>query len=551
MQTSLRSPTRLLLVALALGILADQLFGAGVLGVNAPLFVALGLLALGMLARAEGQPPTRANLWLAGTALLFSLFIVLREQSTLTFLNLCATAGCLLLLVVTFRAEPLHRLGGGETLMRTVVSSFEAAFGPAPLVAHSVAGLAARSDGARALIPVGRGLIIATPVVMVFGGLLVAADSVFAAYMTALLSLQLPFDMAEAMAHTLFAGVVAWACAGGMLVALRGMAPTTAELPAEGATQRLDPAALPWRPLGFAEALTVLVAVDALFGAFMLIQAAYLFGGLDTLDRTGMTYSEYARRGFFELLAVAVLALGLLWGLALLARRTAGTERRAFNTASAAMVALVLGLLASAFQRMLLYQAAYGFTHLRIYTLSFMVWLALVLLLFLVALLREQPRYFTFGTFVTALAYLAALNLANPDALIVRENVARYHTSGELDSYYLTKLSADAVPALVEAIPTLPAALRPQLEAELATQRERAESQWQQSGWPGWHAARARARGGSGAEGPREYFSSEGRSPSEPPRLYIWNSRSETLSYAFGVTPCPASMCSSEMRAPS
>jgi hypothetical protein len=492
MHTSLRSPSRLLLVAFGLGVLADQLFGAGVLGVNAPLFVALGLTALGLLARAEGLPPTRANLWLAGGALLFSLFIALREESTLTFLNLCATGGCLLLLAVTFRTEPLHRLGGGETIMRTVVASFEAAFGPAPLVARSVTGLAERSDGARALAPVGRGLLIAAPVVLVFGGLLVAADSVFAAYVSALLSLHMPFDVTEAVAHMLFAGIMAWTCAGGMLVALRGAAPVAPVVPAEGATQRLDASVLPWRPLGFAEALTVLLAVDVLFGAFMLIQAAYLFGGMDTLDRTGMTFAEYARRGFFELLAVAVMALGLLWGLALLARRTAGGQRRAFNAASAAMVVLVLGLLASACQRMLLYQAAYGFTHLRLYTLSFMVWLALVVLLFLAALLREQPRVFTFGTFISLLVCGAALNIANPDALIVRENVARYHVSGVLDSSYLTELSADAVPALREALPALAAELRPELEAELANQRERAEQHWREGGWPGWHLARTR-----------------------------------------------------------
>ena len=61
--------------------------------------------------------------------------------------------------------------------------------------------------------------------------------------------------------------------------------------------------------------------VDALFAAFMLIQGAYLFGGRDTLERTGMTFADYARRGFFELVTVACLALGFLWALALVARR--------------------------------------------------------------------------------------------------------------------------------------------------------------------------------------------------------------------------------------
>ena len=41
---------------------------------------------------------------------------------------------------------------------------------------------------------------------------------------------------------------------------------------------------------------------------FVGLQIAYLFGGLDTLVAAGMTYSDYARRGFFELVAAACLA---------------------------------------------------------------------------------------------------------------------------------------------------------------------------------------------------------------------------------------------------
>ncbi|HWQ12435.1 MAG TPA: DUF4173 domain-containing protein [Roseiflexaceae bacterium] len=498
MHSTLRSPTRLLLAALALGALADLLFYGRHLGISAPLFVGLGLATLGWLARAEGRPPTRANLWLGGAALLFALLLALREDPTLTFLNLCATAGLLLLLAAGFRAEPLTRLSGGATLASALVAAVEVTFVPAPLAAHGAAQLVASSDRARALMPVSRGLLIAAPALLTFTGLLAMADSVFASYVAAALSLQLPFDLGAALRHTLFAGAAAWACAGGMLVALRGApagppSPAGAEVPAEGVTQRLAAAAIPWRPLGAVESLTVLLAVDTLFGGFMLIQAAYLFGGLDTLDRTGMTYAEYARRGFFELLTVAVLALGMLLGLAGLTRR-GGRERLAFNAACGAMVALLLGLLASAFQRMLLYQAAYGFTHLRIYTLSFMVWLGLVLLLFLAALLRNEPRVFTFGGLVSALVYLAALNLANPDALIVRENVARYQAGGELDASYLAELSADGTPELVAELPTLGGPEREIVAEALERKRRYLKRVAQESGWPGFHIGRLYAR---------------------------------------------------------
>jgi hypothetical protein len=50
------------------------------------------------------------------------------------------------------------------------------------------------------------------------------------------------------------------------------------------------------------------------------------------------------------------------------------------------------------------------------------------------------------------MGFLTTLNLVNPDAFIVRQNVARYWAAGDLDADYLESLSADAVPALVGVI---------------------------------------------------------------------------------------------------
>ena len=56
----------------------------------------------------------------------------------------------------------------------------------------------------------------------------------------------------------------------------------------------------------------MLLVLDLLFLAFVALQGAYLFGGQDTLAAGGMTYAEYARRGFFELLVAAFVVGGLV-----------------------------------------------------------------------------------------------------------------------------------------------------------------------------------------------------------------------------------------------
>ncbi|HEU5101456.1 MAG TPA: DUF4173 domain-containing protein [Roseiflexaceae bacterium] len=515
---ALRHPSRLLLTAVALGVCADQLFYGRWLGVSAPLFVSLGLAALASLAVAEQRAPTRANLWLGGAALFFALCLAWRDAPALIALNLLALFGLLLLMVANYRGDSLARLPGLRALVQLFVAPLEIGARPGPLLIHSAGQIQIEPGQTRRLLPVGRGLALATPVLACFTALLMAADSVFASYVTQVLSLQLPFDVSTLIGHLALTTLIGWGCCGGLLAALasdarspfaemveaafRGLAglvyaapalPALEELPSEGATQRL---LMPKRPplaLGWVESLTILVSVDLLFGSFMAIQGAYFFGGLNTLDRTGMTFAEYARRGFFELVAVACLALGMLCALAVAARRETPVQRRAFNAASGALIALVLGLVASAHQRMSLYEQAYGYTQLRLYTHGFMIWLALVLGLFLLALLRGRPRVFILGGFGSALAFLALLNIANPDALIVRENIAHYQAGGKIDTYYLSHLSADATPDLVAVLDLLDDGERSTIVPALQRQHQQLADAAAEQGWPSWQVGRARA----------------------------------------------------------
>jgi hypothetical protein len=494
---SLRQPLHLIAAALAIGLAADALFYGRAPGLSIALFVGLVLAVLAALARAEGHTPTSPNRWLGVGALLFAALVAVRASPLLITLNILTSLGLLLLHAALYRALPLARLDAWRVGVGAALAALESTVAPAPLAFQQARRLGRAGAHSRGLLVVGRGALLATPVLLLFTGLLALADSIFASYVSDILALRLPFDLAPLRNHALFVGCFAWAAAGGLLVALRDrpagdlLGPPVVELPAEGETQRLRPVAS-LRFLGWGEAITVLALVDLLFGAFMLVQGAYLFGGLNTLDRTGMTFSNYARRGFFELVAVACLALGLLWALATVARRERPAQRRAFVAASGVMVALVLGLLASAALRMRLYEQAYGFTALRLLTYSWMAWLAIVLLLFLVALVRERPRWFSMGLPAAAAAYILALNLLNPDAMIVRENLARYHAGAELDVYYLTTLSADAAPTLAAALPEL-GEHRGQVAEHLRELRDELLVAADRDGLPGWNLGRMRA----------------------------------------------------------
>jgi Domain of unknown function (DUF4173) len=110
----------------------------------------------------------------------------------------------------------------------------------------------------------------------------------------------------------------------------------------------------------------------------------------------------------------------------------------------------------------------YGLTELRFYTTAFMGWLVLVLGWFAATVLRGRRRRFGAGALTAGFLVLAVLNLVNPDNLIARTNLARAVEGRSFDVEYAGRLSADAVPALLAAIPGLPHAEGAALSAALA-----------------------------------------------------------------------------------
>jgi hypothetical protein len=194
----------------------------------------------------------------------------------------------------------------------------------------------------------------------------------------------------------------------------------------------------------------VLGSVDLLFGAFVLVQFAYFFGGSANVAVGRLTYSEYARSGFFELVAVSVLTLGLILTLNRITIRREGLQTHVFRTLSVLMVALTLVILVAASQRMSLYEEAYGYTHLRVYTHIFMRWLPVLLGVALLSVFRVRNNIFSLGVLLVLIGYLGSINLLNVDSYIARQNINRYYADGKLDTAYLFTLSPEAIPALVD-----------------------------------------------------------------------------------------------------
>jgi hypothetical protein len=92
---------------------------------------------------------------------------------------------------------------------------------------------------------------------------------------------------------------------------------------------------------------------------------------------------------------------------------------------SVPVIGLLGAIIVSAVLRMRLYVHYYGMTTERFYPLVVMIWLAAVLVWLSLTVLRGWGRPFVAGTVASALATLAALNVADPDLIVARINLNR------------------------------------------------------------------------------------------------------------------------------
>ena len=473
-------PYLILFIAVILGWVADQFFYGHPVGVSLPLYILLLLVSLFGLGWADGVKPEWRNVWLIGPILFFGLMVFVRANGFVIFLNIALSFMLLGLLVHFYTAGRLTRLGLAGyplTLLETLGHSL---IRPAPLVSASVDVPTLRDQGRRSIFPVMRGLLLALPVLTLFSCFLASADLIFASYVRQILHFEFLPDLAEWLWRGVLILVVGWLLAGGLVYAYSRGETANDEGAWQKVTRRLGTLSF----LGVVEMTILLGSVNLLFLLFVAIQFAYLFGGETNVLLEGYTYAEYARQGFFELLTVSMLTLGFILGLQRFGRRQTAGHTFIFNGLSSLMVGLVLVILTSAFQRLLLYEATFGYTQLRLYSHIFMVWLGATFAWFLITL-WVRPRTFALGVFIATLGFVVTLNLINPDAFIARQNLARYHQTGKLDTAYLTSLSDDAVPVLIQ---------EPQLfDHHLLGRRNRLTREINEQRWVSFHLGQRQA----------------------------------------------------------
>ena len=426
-----------LAAVLLIGLVADQWLRTGRFGIAASLTFFISTFALATFGRIERLEP---KILLAAAAVFAGAF-ALRASPWLLWPDLIAALFLVGAAASLAARGSLFDVGAAEVIARALHGLVHL-FGGIGFIGTPVVAVRGR---VASVIPVARGVLIAVPIAAVLAVLLASADPVFASFFN------LNIDIGSLILDVIYVTIGSLVTAGLL------------RLVASEAVSRVDGPS--WR-LGATEALVVLVILDAVFAAFAIAQVLAATGAAAaTLRNAGVTYSDYARSGFFQLLWVSGITLVVL---ILFSRISAFKERRsrlAFLVLAESAIALTLLIDIVAFRRLSLYEEAYGFTMLRLYSHVFAVWVGFVFLLLaadFVGLWRSR-RWFIGATATSGFILLLGLNVANPEAIVVAFNTNHAQTAHKIDSEYLAELSSDATPALLASRDQLDPGLRQQV----------------------------------------------------------------------------------------
>lgn len=424
-------------ISLVLGLLFDYLFYDKFPGIAFPFYVILIVAGLFAIAVFSKQKISKQAVWLLAPLIFFSAMVFVRSSYLLTFLNIAASF--LLLLIIA-------QVSFGEKIKNFMAEDYiKIFFLPLKFIRPLFQTLSdlLSSRGAhkdpKIFSQIAKGIAMAIPVLFVFLLLFSSADPIFKKYLLDLVSIGIE---PETVYRTILVLFVAFAYIGAYSYIFSKRENAIA---AKKSNKTYS--------AGHIESSIFFGLINVLFLIFIVIQLAYLFGGESNISSQGFTYAQYARKGFFELIAVAIISLFLLLiAEKYIVKKEIG-HAPAFKILSGVLILQVILIMASAFMRLSLYEEAYGFTTLRLYSHAFIIFLAVIFFLLLYKIQKNKSENaFAFYVFISLTLFLVAMNFFNPDAFMARRNLERFVTTKKLDVFYLSGLSDDAMPEIAKVL---------------------------------------------------------------------------------------------------
>lgn len=200
-----------------------------------------------------------------------------------------------------------------------------------------------------------------------------------------------------------------------------------------------------------ATVLAAVIPISLIYVIFFISQWKYYVSGFVGALPSETSYAEYARRGFFQLTAVAFINFVIIALVGLLMKRDGKAAKIVQKAVSVIFSLMTLVLISTAAAKMIMYIDVYGLTPKRVYASWFICVLAVLFLLVIIKQFAQKLRLVTVSALVVTVMF-AGLAFSNIDGIIARYNVERYMNGSlsEIDVVALIDCGDSAVPALAD-----------------------------------------------------------------------------------------------------
>lgn len=225
----------------------------------------------------------------------------------------------------------------------------------------------------------------------------------------------------------------------------------------------------------------VLLSILFVYTLFAIVQFRYLFASGINLPY-GLTYTSYARRGFFELLFLSGVNILIILFLIQLTKKHSGSWANFTRVLLCYLCVITFILLISSFYRMWLYNMDGGLTRLRFLVLGFLVFEALGLVFTFIYIVK--PKFNIILVYLSlGLVYYVLLNIVPMDAIIAKDQIDRYYATGHGDLGYVLSLSGDAAPQIARLLQSDDTHVKANVNYYFKKQNDKKAVSWQSFNW--------------------------------------------------------------------
>ena len=220
--------------------------------------------------------------------------------------------------------------------------------------------------------------------------------------------------------------------------------------------------------------LSFLCVLSLVYIVYLFSQLAYFFSAFSSIlpENYEFTYSEYARRGFFELCVISAINLLIVFVVSVISNKTKKKIPLLLRVPCTFIISFTLIIIFTAFSKMVMYINAYGFTVKRVLVSAFMIWMAVLFITLIIRIFTNKPDVLIIGL-LTALIILSVLGIGNVNAQVAKYNYNAYRGGNiKMDVEYMSELGDEGVPYLYKLSKSSDKGISKQAKKELSHKKD-------------------------------------------------------------------------------